>query len=46
VLKTAPDQAVLFYICAGCLAVSAGLWCLVRDGKVVGAAKSTAVAAH
>ena len=35
VLKTAPDQAVLFYICAGCLAVSAGLWCLVRDGKVV-----------
>jgi maltose/moltooligosaccharide transporter len=33
VLKTAPDQAVLFYICGGCLAVSAALWCLVSDAK-------------
>jgi maltose/moltooligosaccharide transporter len=33
VLKTAPDQAVLFYICAGCLAVSSALWCLVNDAK-------------
>jgi maltose/moltooligosaccharide transporter len=35
ILKSAADQAVLFYICAGCLAASAGLWCLVRDAKVV-----------
>jgi maltose/moltooligosaccharide transporter len=35
ILKSAPDQAVLFYICGGCLAVSAALWCLVRDAKVV-----------
>jgi MFS family permease len=46
VLKTAPDQAVLFYICGGCLAVSAALWCLVSDAKVVDAASSKAVGAH
>jgi maltose/moltooligosaccharide transporter len=35
VLKTTPDQAMLFYICAGCLAVSSALWCLVRDAKTI-----------
>ena len=44
VLKAAPDQAVLFYICGGCLAVSAALWCLVSDAKV--SAPSKVVAAH
>jgi maltose/moltooligosaccharide transporter len=35
VLKTTPDQAMLFYICAECLAVSSALWCLVRDAKTI-----------
>jgi hypothetical protein len=31
VLKSAPDSNVLFIICGSCLAVSAGLWCLVSE---------------
>lgn len=46
VLKTAPDQAVLFYICGGCLALSAALWCLVSDAKAAGVAAVAPVAAH
>jgi MFS family permease len=34
VLRGAPDSNVLFYICGGCLAVSAVLWCLVSESKV------------
>ena len=34
VLKGAADTSVLFYICGGCLAVSAVLWCLVSESKV------------
>jgi len=33
VLKGAADQSVLFLICGGCLAVSAGLWTLVTEKR-------------
>jgi maltose/moltooligosaccharide transporter len=46
VLKSAADSNVLFIICGGCLAVSAVLWCLVSDKRVVPAAVPLAVPAH
>jgi MFS family permease len=33
VLRDAADKSVLFYICGGCLGISAVLWCLVSDKK-------------
>lgn len=33
VLAESADKSVLFYICAGCLATSALLWCAVSDKK-------------
>jgi MFS family permease len=38
VLKSAPDSNVLFIICGSCLAVSAGLWCLVSEKQQSAAA--------
>jgi MFS family permease len=45
-LRDAADKNLLFYICAGCLAVSAVLWCLVSDKKTQAAPASAPVAAH
>jgi maltose/moltooligosaccharide transporter len=33
VLKSAPDSRVLFIICGSCLAMSAVLWCFVKETK-------------
>ena len=33
VLKDVGNNSVLYVICGGSLAISAGLWCLVRDEK-------------
>lgn len=41
VLKDAADKSVLFMICGGCLAISAGLWFLVSEKQA-----SPAAAAH
>ncbi|WP_426190060.1 MFS transporter [Massilia sp. DWR3-1-1] len=35
VMRDAADTNVLFYICGACLAVSALLWCLVKENKAV-----------
>ncbi len=46
VLRDAADKSVLFLICGGCLAVSAGLWMLVSESKVVESAAVPVPAAH
>ena len=38
IMRAASDSNVLFLICGGCLAVSALLWCLVRENSVAVAA--------
>jgi MFS family permease len=46
VLKSAPDSNVLFIICGSCLAVSAGLWCLVSDKQSAVVMAPVPAAAH
>ena len=46
VLHGAANSNVLFYICGGCLAVSAVLWCLVSESKVAVAAPAGLAPAH
>jgi maltose/moltooligosaccharide transporter len=46
VLKSAPDQSVLFVICGGCLAVSAVLWAFVAEKQVVAVARPELATSH
>ncbi|MDL2353931.1 MAG: MFS transporter [Pseudomonadota bacterium] len=46
VLKSAADSNVLFIICGSCLAISAGLWCLVSDKHAAAAATPQLSPAH
>jgi MFS family permease len=45
-LKEAADKNVLFFICAGCLAISAVLWCAVSDRKTITATAAQPLATH
>lgn len=45
-LKDAADKSLLFYICGGCLAVSAVLWCLVSEKKTNHEAAPALAATH
>jgi predicted permease len=45
-LRDAADKSLLFYICGGCLAVSAALWCLVSDTKTAHAPAPQPLATH
>lgn len=46
VLRDAADKSVLFLICGGCLAVSAGLWMLVSESQANVSTAVPAPAAH
>jgi maltose/moltooligosaccharide transporter len=46
VIEGAADSNVLFYICGGCLAVSAALWCLVAESKEVAVVPAGLAAVH
>jgi MFS family permease len=46
VLEESADKNVLFFICAGCLAISAVLWCAVSDKKTITAPAAQPVATH
>lgn len=46
VLKSAADSNVLFFICGGCLAMSAVLWCLVSEKQAAIGAVPLAAPAH
>jgi maltose/moltooligosaccharide transporter len=46
VLKSAEDSNVLFIICGSCLAVSAGLWCLVKEKQAAAATAPVMAPAH
>jgi MFS family permease len=46
VLRDALDKNVLFMICAGCLAMSAAMWMLVRDSEVASAVSPALAASH
>ncbi|MBC7575985.1 MAG: MFS transporter, partial [Tardiphaga sp.] len=46
ILSSADDSRVLFIICGGCLAVSAVLWCFVREKQGAVIATPVPVAAH
>lgn len=45
-LKDAADKSLLFYICGGCLAVSAVLWCLVSEKKSTKKSAAVLAASH
>jgi Na+/melibiose symporter-like transporter len=45
-LRDAADKSLLFYICGGCLAVSAALWCLVSDTRTAQAPAPQPLATH
>jgi maltose/moltooligosaccharide transporter len=45
-LQDAADKSLLFYICGGCLAISAVLWCLVRENKTVQAPQAEPLVTH
>lgn len=46
VLKDAGNNSLLYVICGGSLAISAALWCLVRDEQGAGATAPAPLAAH
>jgi MFS family permease len=46
VLKSAEDSNVLFIICGSCLAVSAGLWCLVSEKQAAAVTAPVMAPAH
>ena len=46
VLKDAGNNSLLYVICGGSLAISAALWCLVRDEQGAGASAPAPLAAH
>lgn len=46
VLKDAADKSLLFFICGGCLGVSALLWCLVSEKKPVPATAPSLAVTH
>jgi maltose/moltooligosaccharide transporter len=46
VLKDAADKSLLFFICGGCLAASALLWCLVSEKKTTLASAPELAATH
>jgi MFS family permease len=46
VLEESADKNVLFFICAGCLAISAVLWCAVSDKKTISATAAQPLATH
>jgi MFS family permease len=46
VLKSAPDSRVLFIICGSCLAMSAVLWCFVRETQGAKVAMPVPAPAH
>jgi maltose/moltooligosaccharide transporter len=46
VLEESADKNVLFFICAGCLAISAVLWCAVSDKKTITAPAAQPLATH
>lgn len=45
-LRDAADKSLLFYICGGCLAVSAVLWCLVSEKKTSKDSAAVLAASH
>ncbi|MFL6656832.1 MAG: MFS transporter [Massilia sp.] len=46
VLKSAGNNSLLYVICGGSLAVSAALWCLVKDTQAASVPAPVAVGAH
>ncbi len=46
VLKSAANNSLLYVICGGSLAISAALWCLVKDTQTASSASAIPLAAH